>query len=115
MNATRRTDRRPRAKRTEPDNRRAELLEAAVELAKEVGYRHVTRALIAARCDVCETMISRYHSPMSALRAAIVREGIRRGIIEIIAEAVMEGDPQALKLPKATKDRVFDFLWSRVA
>ena len=70
-----RTDRAPR-RRLDPDQRRAAILEAAVEAFAERGYPDVTMAAVGAAAGASEALVYRYFGSKDALYLEIVRSAI---------------------------------------
>lgn len=57
--------------RKAPADRKAELLEAAVALAVEVGIPNVTRREVARRTDTTDGLVTRYFGSAGGLRKAV--------------------------------------------
>lgn len=84
-------------KRLHPNDRRALVLEAALDAARRYGYRKMTRELIAARAEVSPALVSLYLGTMTHLRRHVMREAIKREIVAIVAEGLAERDAAALR------------------
>ncbi len=81
--------------RLSPSDRKAEILDAALELSRSVGYRHVTRDGIAARAGVSAALVSRYFGTIPRMRRAIMSAAIARKDLAIIAQGLVAGDSKA--------------------
>ena len=97
-------------KRVNPELRKENILNAAIELAKAVGYYKVTRDDIAERAGVSMGLVSRYFGNMHQLRKAIMRSAVKQDIPEIVAQGIVNGDSFALKAPPELKNRAADFI-----
>lgn len=85
--------------RMQPIDREAQLLAAAIKLAKRVGYRKVTRVAVAAATGTTEGLINRYFGGKQGMRDAIMRNAVFDGQLQIVAQGLMFGDPIAKKAP----------------
>lgn len=85
--------------------RRAHLLQVAVGLSLELGYKNVTRAKLAEKAGVSAPLIAYYFTTMDALRDEVVNEAIRQFHDKIIAEALHTRHPTALACPAEVKRR----------
>ena len=74
--------------RLKPQMRKDQILEAAVELAKEYGYQNFTRDQVAEVVGVTAPLISVYY-PMTKLRHAVLRHATNNRIPEIIAQYIV--------------------------
>ncbi len=76
-----------RAPRLEPDARAADILTAAVQVARTRGYLRFTRGEVAIAAGVSPALVTHYY-PSDELRAAVCRLAIEQEILQIIAEAI---------------------------
>ena len=90
-------------KRMQPTARKAEILSAALTVAGEVGYRHVSRDAIAARADCSPGLVSAYFGTMPALRRAVMSAAIARRDLTVLAQGLAAGDSKAKAAPEALK------------
>lgn len=67
--------------RMTPAERKTQLLLSAVELAKECGYKKVTRVAIAADTGTSEGLVNRYFGDKEQLRAAILQYARAKRIV----------------------------------
>lgn len=86
--------------RMKPDDRREQLLAAALDEAEEVGYNFVRRDDIGARVGCTGSLLCRYYKTMPQLRRAIVRAAIRQRRLAIIAEALAAKSPLVSDIPE---------------
>ncbi len=91
------------------DQRKQEILDAAMSLAAEHGYRHIQRDLIADRAGCAAGLVNRYYHTMPLLRRALMGEAIRTGNLIIIAQGLVDGDPRARGLDEETKQEAMQY------
>lgn len=92
-------------KRLEPGERKGQILEAAIRLAREVGYHNLTRDSIATEAAVSYGLVTHYFGTIRCLRLEVMAEAIARGIPEIVANGLATGDSLAKSAPSALKER----------
>lgn len=85
--------------RKPPKQRKAELLEAALQVAEATGYVHLTRQAVADKAGVVPSLVTHRFSTMADLRRSVMRQAIKREILPIIAQGLAVRDPHALKAP----------------
>ena len=83
--------------RLKPDIRSADILEAAIQLAREKGFESLTRDGIANRAKVSHGLVTHYYNTMTQVRRAVMRAAVKQEILEIIAYGLATGNPHALK------------------
>lgn len=93
------------SKRLQPDDRKAQILDGAIELARTKGLGHITREAIAQRVGVSPALVSLYFGTMTELRRSIMRAAIKREVLEIVAEGLTTRDKQAAKASDDLKRR----------
>lgn len=96
--------------RANPDLRRTQILNVAIEVSKDVGYQNITRAQIAKLAGTSEGLVSRYFSTMTQLKRDIMRTAVKKGIHEIIAQGLASNDKQAKKADQEVKQKALEFL-----
>lgn len=79
-----------------PDTRPAEILTAALKLARQRGYMLLTRENIADAARCSPATVSHVFGTMPQLRRAIVGEAIRVGDAVVLAQAAAIGDKRAM-------------------
>ncbi len=82
--------------RMKPEQRREQLLKAAVELSKKHGYDRITHQDIAEHCGVTKGLVVNYWT-MTQLRRQIIRKAIQDEVLEVIAQGLIKGDRHAQK------------------
>ena len=87
-------------RRMHPDARKAEILAAALDTARAVGYRHVSREAIAALAGCSPGLVSSYFGTMPALRRAIMSAAIARRDLTVLAQGLAAGDSKAKAAPE---------------
>lgn len=81
-----------------------EILEAALKLARQDGYRDVTRERIATAAGVSPALVSVRLGTMIQLRRRLMRYAIKRACLPVIAQGLAARDGQALKAPAELKN-----------
>ncbi len=92
-------------RRLEPDDRRTEVMRAAVHAANAFGYTAMTRSQIAVLAGVSGPLVAVYLGEMPEVRRAVVRYAIKREHLGIIAQALALKDPEAAKVSEALRRR----------
>jgi AcrR family transcriptional regulator len=82
---------------------KTEILSAAIELAQSQGLNEVSREQIAALAKCSTGAVNLHFGTMQNLRRAIVGESIRIRNLNIIAQALVMGDPRARRAPDELK------------
>ena len=91
--------------RLKPADRKAEILEAAIALATKRGVRRLTREEIAEAAGVTPGLITIRFKTIAALRKEIIIQGVKREILPIIAEGLLDREPAAMKADPALRFR----------
>lgn len=69
------------------------ILNAAVELAKEIGYQNITKKLLSKRIFRSTTVINYHFLTIKNLRNAVVQEAIDNNIEVILVQAIINRHP----------------------
>lgn len=77
--------------------RRAELLNAAIQLAETVGADKVTHAAVAAAVGVTHQLVVHYFGTVVALRRDIMRAAVKQRLVPIVARGIALRDSHALR------------------
>lgn len=85
----------PTYKRLGKGKRREEILNAAVEVAKQKGYPNITREEIAERAGVSSGLVTTYFDSMTRLKRELMQHAVELEILEIIAQGLTLSDPIA--------------------
>ena len=80
--------------RKHPEDRREELVEAAMWLAETGGLYNMTGHLIAQRAKCQRTLINHYFFSMANLQDIVIRRALRNKVWAIVAQAHARGDSQ---------------------
>ncbi len=95
--------------RTNPELRYTHILGLAVELARHTGYNHLTRATVAGVAGVSEALVSHYFGSMDELKAAVMAEAVKRGVVEIVAQGLAAGNPAARSASEGLKQAAINW------
>lgn len=98
------------AERKTPDERAAQLLAAAVEIAKKDGLRAVTRASVARVCGVTPGLINRYFSGRHGLRWAVLETAGKSKDASTLAGGVALGYTRDQLAPLTTRETMREAL-----
>lgn len=96
--------------RVDPDLRKQQILDVAVELSKEHGYHKITRDDIRRSAGVSAGVISQRFNTMKQLRRAVMRAAIHRKIPEIVAQGLANQDDNAKKAPPELKRQALELI-----
>lgn len=83
--------------------RRERILDAALTLAEEKGYREFTRAEAAERAGVARTSVNAAFGTMNALRSAVMVAAVERQRLGVVAQGLAVHDPVAEGAPFGLK------------
>lgn len=98
-------------KRQHPDDRRYQILTAAIAIAERPGgYSKLTRKVIADEIGCAEALISLYFGTMPAFRRTIMRSAVITENLSILVQGIAIGDQHALKAPPELKARALQSL-----
>jgi len=99
--------------KTNPELRKDQIINVAVEIARKTGCYNLTRQDIANKANVSLALINLYFGTMNQLKIAVMRRAVKQGIIEIIAEGLGNNDPQACKATKELKEKALSLISNR--
>lgn len=74
---------------------KADILQHALDLSKKVGYRDITRDMLAKEAGTSPALISKYFGTMMKLRRAIMSAAVAQNDHAIIAQGLAAGDSKA--------------------
>lgn len=103
-----------RAKRSDPEARKQQILNSAIILSKRIGYNRITRDSIAARIRIASSLVAAYFPLMNDLREALVQYAIETESLEIIAQAIVFDDPQAHSISPRLKRKVMAYISQKI-
>lgn len=90
------------------DQSYAEILTAAMEVARTKMFNKVTLKEVADLVPCSHGLILKYFGTSVQLQRAVMGEALRTECQEIIAQGIIAKDPRALKLTKKQKKEAFD-------
>ena len=96
--------------RTNPELRKESILDAAVTVARSVGYQQATLARVAEEAGVCTALVSRYYGTVGQLRRAVMRRAVTAEVLDVLAQGLASRDPQALRAPEELRRRAVESL-----
>lgn len=96
--------------RKEPAERKQEILEVAIKLAKDIGYSHLTRNEVARQANVAYGLVTAYFKNIDNLKRSVIKEAIKQEIIQIIAQALAHKEPLTNKLNPNLREKVIRYL-----
>jgi hypothetical protein len=92
--------------RKKPDDRKLEILTAALTVAaRPGGWAKLTRDAVAKEAECAQGLPSRYFGTMATFRRAIMRAAICAENLPVIAQGLAAGDKCALKADPELKAR----------
>lgn len=97
--------------RLDPKDRKAEILAAAVRLARERGgYTALTYSGVAGAAGVSRGLVHSYFGVMNELRRAVMGYAIANEVVEIVAQGLTAGDSRAKKASPELKAAAIKYL-----
>lgn len=81
------------------------ILAAAMQVANLKGYKAVTRNDVAGKADVAAGSVSYHFGDMKKLQTAMVARAIESGNLKVVAQALADRHPLALKAPDELRKR----------
>lgn len=91
------------------EDRKAEIFNAAITVAKHEGFHNLTHGAVSREAGVSRTLVHRYY-PIENLKAAVLRYAVRNNLYRIIAQGLIVDHPIARRLPKETKIKAYKAL-----
>lgn len=96
-----------RRPRSEPAERDAAILQAAIDESIAYGYQWITRSGVAERAGMAPSTVSLYGS-MVDLKRAVLHAAVVREILPIIRQGLGDGHAIVLAAPVALRQRAMD-------
>lgn len=93
-----------------PADRKAELLNAAVHVARRDGYHSITREAVAEHAACSPGLVNKYFGTMLKLRRAVMSAAIARNDLVLIAQGLAAGDHKAQAAPPLLKRAAMEAL-----
>lgn len=98
-------------KRLLPDDRKLEILNAAIKVAgRPGGWSKLTRDAVAKEAGCAEGLPSKYFGTMVSFRRAIMRAAIGAENLAVIAQGLAAGDKCAQKADESLKRKALETL-----
>lgn len=94
--------------RLKPEARKTDLLAAALTLAEQLGYQHITRKQIAEAAGVSGPIIHHYFGTMGGLREELMRYAVEQENLTVIAQGLTGSNPAALAAPEALRRQALE-------
>lgn len=91
-----------------PDERRANILNAAIEFASANGFTKVTRDAVAKAAGVSPALVTFYFWHVEELRRVIMQEAVDREVLPIILTGLALQDPIAMGASYDLKQRALN-------
>lgn len=88
------------------DVRKQQLLEISLNLAQEIGYKKITRQLIAERASISVSLVNYHFKTMVYLKRLVLQMAIKRNIKSVIAQAIIINDPLVKRISKEDKRKI---------
>lgn len=86
-------------------DRKNQLLDAALTIARKRGYTKVTREAIAEAVGCVPATVSNHLGTTPNMKRGIMRAAVAKGVIEVIAQGLADGNPHAKKAPHELKEK----------
>lgn len=96
--------------RMNPSDRKNQILEAAIQISLEKGYRQLTRRAVASRMQCASSLINHYFVNIEELRSCVLQTAKERELLPILAENFARKGPETLKLDPRLQERVVYYL-----
>jgi len=97
--------------RKKPDDRKYQILTAAISVAERPGgFSKLTRESVAKEIGCAEALISKYFGTMVNFRRTIMRSAVLTENLSIIAQGLAHGDLHAQKADPELKIRALNTL-----
>lgn len=98
--------------RANPTMRREHILQAAAEVALKGDYTKISRAAVANRAGVSDSLVSRYFTTMPKFRRALMRYAVHNEIVELVAQGLAHKDSNAQGAPEPLRSEALKHLSS---
>jgi AcrR family transcriptional regulator len=96
--------------RMNPLARKEQILNTAINLSIEKGYRQLTRRAVANRMQCASALINHYFENIENLRSVVLLTAIEKEIIPILAENFAAWGEETAELPQKLKEKVIRYL-----
>ena len=96
--------------RMNPRARKEQILNTAINLAIEKGYRQLTRRAVANRMQCASALINHYFKDIENLRNIVLLTAIEKEILPILAENYAAWGEETAGLSQQLKEKVIRYL-----
>lgn len=96
--------------RMHPTQRKEQILQTAIKLSIERGYKQLTRKAIAKHLNCVSGLITHYYPHISDLRQEVLNVAIQQEIIPILAQNLVIWGEETSNLPQDLKQKVANYL-----
>lgn len=83
----------------EVEQRKEQILTAALGMTRTHGYRGVTRDAVAQKAGVSAGMVNRYFGTMADLMEQVMREAVEQRLLPVVAQGLAHNNPVAMGAP----------------
>ena len=96
--------------RMSPGDRRRMMLDCALKLAAEHGYRNITVKQISDAAGVGPTLYAHHFGNANQMRVDIMRAAVKQEVLPVILQGLAVKDPQAMKASPELRARAIESL-----
>ena len=97
--------------RKKPDDRKSEILNAAIKVAGQPGgWSKLTREAVAREAKCADALVSKYFGTMITFRRTVMRAAIMRADLSVLVQGIAAGDKYAQKANGDLKARALNTL-----
>lgn len=96
--------------RMAPAARKEQILNTAISLSIEKGYRYLTRRLIANRIHCASGLINHYFDDISTLKEVVIQTAIEKEILPILAENYVAWGKETADISSNLKNKIIQYL-----
>jgi|SRR5690606_5627829 len=96
--------------RLDPEIRKQQILDAAINISIQKGYRQLTRQAVANKLCCAGALINHYYGDIDSLRDIVLKTAIEKEIMPILAENYGTRGKETSNLSPALKEKVINYL-----
>ena len=101
--------------RLTPKERKAQILQAALDIAAQSGVDRLVVSEVATRVGVTKGLVLHYFSTMPQLKRAVMRAAVKQEVVSVVARGLALDDPQARKAPDDLRAKAALYLAGQAA
>jgi len=94
-------------KRMKADDRKADILTAALRMAGETHYLAITRDSVAKAAGLSGSAVLYHFKTMDRLREALMAAAVERECLPVLAQGILAKEANAMMAPAALCDRAW--------